>query len=184
VPPHVEETVAAIAELHAEHHRQAGSLQRLVSAATAMVARPRTLAVLTVAIVAWIALNVALGFAGRRPPDPFPFPLLAAAVSTVGLYLAAMILITQRHDDELATRREQLMLELAILSEQKSAKIIALLEEFRRNDPNQSNHRDELAEALAQPADTQAVLDAIREAHGEAATAAAGAARKKTEDGG
>ena len=38
-----------------------------------------------------------------------------------------MILITQRHDDEMATRREQITLELAILSEQKSAKIIALL---------------------------------------------------------
>ncbi len=72
-----------------------------------------------------------------------------------------MILITQRHDDELATHREQLTLELAILSEQKSAKIIALLEEFRRNDPNQDDHRDKAAEALAQPADPQVVLDAI-----------------------
>jgi uncharacterized membrane protein len=86
---------------------------------------------------------------------------MSAAVSTIGLYLAAMILITQRHDDELATRREQLTLELAILSEQKSAKIIALLQEFRRNDPNQGDHRDKMAEALAQPADPQVVLDAI-----------------------
>jgi Protein of unknown function (DUF1003) len=88
---------------------------------------------------------------GRAALDPFPFPLLSAAVSTIGLYLAAMILISQRHDDEMATRREQMTLELAILSEQ-SAKIIALLEEFRRNDPNQGNDRDEVAEALAEPA--------------------------------
>ena len=82
-----------------------------------------------------------------------------------------MILMTQRHDDEMATRREQITLELAILSEQKSSKIIALLEEFRRNDPNQSNQRDKVAEALAEPADAQVVLDAIR-------------AAEKTEDGG
>ena len=87
---------------------------------------------------------------------------MSAAVSTIGLYLAAMILITQRHDDEMATRREQITLELAILSEQKSAKIIALLEELRRNDPNQGNDRDEVAEAMAQPANAQVVLDAIR----------------------
>src|SRR6202044_1955085 len=97
-------------------------------------------------------------------PDPFPFPLLAAVVSTVALYLTAMILIAQRHDDELATRRDQLTLELAILSEQKSAKIIALLEEFRHNDPNQGDHRDEVAEALAEPADAQVVLNAIQAA--------------------
>jgi uncharacterized membrane protein len=75
-----------------------------------------------------------------------------------------MILMTQRHDDEMATRREQITLELAILSEQKSSKIIALLEEFRRNDPNQGDHRDRVAEALAEPADAQLVLDAIRAA--------------------
>ena len=114
-------------------------------------------------IAGWITLNLALPQLGRAALDPFPFPLLSAAVSTIGLYLAAMILISQRHDDEMATRREQMTLELAILSEQ-SAKIFALLEEFRRNDPNQGNYCDEVAEALAQPADPQVVLDAIRAA--------------------
>jgi uncharacterized membrane protein len=71
-----------------------------------------------------------------------------------------MILMTQRHDDEMATRREQITLEL--LSEQKSSKIIALLEEFRHNDPNQGDLRDEVAEALAEPADAQVVLNAIQ----------------------
>jgi uncharacterized membrane protein len=118
----------------------------------------------TVAIAGWIMLNLALPQFGHAALDPFPFPLLSAAVSTIGFYLAAMILISQRHDDEMATRREQMTLELAILSEQKSAKIIALLEEFRRNDPNQGNDRDEVAEALAEPADPRVVLDAIRAA--------------------
>jgi uncharacterized membrane protein len=169
VPPHVEQTVAAIAELHAAHYRQAGVQQKFVSAATAAVARPRTLGLVTIAIVGWLVLNIALMASGRAALDPFPFPLLSTAVSTVALYLAAMILIAQRHDDALATRRDQLTLELAILGEQKSAKIVALLEEFRRNDPNQGNHRDEIAEALAKPADPQAVLEAIKAAHGNAA---------------
>jgi hypothetical protein len=41
-----------------------------------------------------------------------------------------------RDDDEMATRRDQIRLELATLREQKSSEIIALLEEFRRNDPS------------------------------------------------
>jgi uncharacterized membrane protein len=101
---------------------------------------------------------------GRLALDPYPFPLLAAAVSTVALYLAVIILISQRHDDEMAKRREQMTLELAILSEQKSAKIIALLQEARRSDPKQRADRDEVAEALAKPAGAQVVLDAIRAA--------------------
>ena len=179
VPPHVEQTVAAIAELHAAHYRQAGVQQKFVSAATAAVARPRTLGLVTIAIVGWLVLNIALMASGRAALDPFPFPLLSTAVSTVALYLAAMILIAQRHDDALATRRDQLTLELAILGEQKSAKIVALLEEFRRNDPNQGDHRDEIAEALAKPADPQAVLEAIKAAHGNAAAPKADGERDK-----
>jgi uncharacterized membrane protein len=153
VPPHVEETVATIAALHAAHYREARALQKAVSRATRGVAQPAMLILTTLAIAGWVTLNLALPEFGRPALDPFPFPLLSAAVSTLALYLAAMILITQRHDDEMATRREQITLELAILSERKSSKIIALLEEFRRNDPNQGNYRDKMAEALAQPAD-------------------------------
>jgi uncharacterized membrane protein len=170
VPPHVEESVAALAELHAAHYREAPAVQRFVTAATVMIARPRTLAVLAVAAAAWLALNIGLEASGRAAPDPYPFSLLSTVVSTVALFMTTMVLIAQRHDDELATRREQLTLELAILAEQKSAKIIALLEEFRRNDPNQGNHRDRVAEALAEPADPQVVLDAIRAAHEAPAT--------------
>jgi uncharacterized membrane protein len=164
VPHHVEEAVATIAALHAAHYREARALQKAVSKATSGIAQPATLILTTAAIASWVTLNLALPEFGRAALDPLPFPLLAAVVSTIALYLAAMILMTQRHDDEMATRREQITLELAILSEQKSSKIIALLEEFRRNDPNQGNQRDKVAEALAEPADPQVVLDAIRAA--------------------
>jgi uncharacterized membrane protein len=164
VPHHLEDTVATIAALQPAHNREAHALQKAVSRATGGIGRPVTLILITVAITGWVLFNLAGPRFGHAALDPFPFPLLSAVVSTVGLYLAAMILITQRHDDEMATRREQITLELAILSEQKSAKIIALLEEFRRNDPNRGNYRDEVAEALAKPADAQVALDALRAA--------------------
>ncbi|MBV9288579.1 MAG: DUF1003 domain-containing protein [Hyphomicrobiales bacterium] len=165
VPPHVEETVAAIAELHAAHYRKAAAAQRFVTFATATFARPGTLGVLAIAIAAWLALNIWLEAHGGPAPDPFPFPLLSLMVSSLALFVATMVLIAQRHDDELATRREQLTLELAILAERKTAKIIALLDEIRLNDPHQSDERDHVAEALAEPADPQVVLEAIRAAH-------------------
>lgn len=164
MPHHVEDAAATIAAIHPAHHREARALQKAVSRATSGIAQPGTLILITLAIGIWLTLNLALPEFGRAAIDPFPFPSLATIVSAIALYLAAMILMTQRHDDEMATRREQITLELAILSEQKSSKIIALLEEFRRNDPNQGNHRDEVAEALAEPADAQVVLNAIQAA--------------------
>ena len=143
VPHHVEDAVATIAALHAAHHREARALQRAVSRATSGIAQPGTLILITLAIALCVTINLTLPEFGHAELDPFPFPLLGTIVSTIALYLAAMILMTQRHDDEMATRREQITLELAILSEQKSSKIIELSEEFRRNDPNQGDHRDE-----------------------------------------
>jgi uncharacterized membrane protein len=78
-----------------------------VSRATGGIAQPFTLILITAAIAGWVTLNHVLPEFGRAALDAFPFQLLATAVSTAALYLAAMILITQRHDDEMATRREQ-----------------------------------------------------------------------------
>ena len=80
-----------------------------------------------------------------------------------------MILTAQRRDDELAELREQLTLELALLSEQKTAKMIELLEEFRRDTPLVENRKDDQADAMAQPADPQSVVEALRQTAAETA---------------
>ena len=166
LPDHIKATVAAISDLHAEHYRKAGRLQRMVSLTTAVLAKPRTLGVLTVAIAGWVALNLLLLVSGRHMLDEPPFPYLADAASIVALYLTTIILITQRHDDHLATRRDQLTLELAILSEQKSAKIIGMLEEMRRRESGQAHPQDGHAEVLSQSAHPREVLNALQAAHG------------------
>ena len=108
---------------------------------------------------------VALGY---RALDPPPFAWLAAS-SMASLYLVILILTTQRGDDRLTQRLELLNLELTILSEQKIAKVVALLEELRHDSPHLRNRVDELAEVMARPADPQWVIDAINETHSESA---------------
>ena len=164
LPAHIEETVRAIAELQAQHHRRATPVQRIVDRSVRTLSQPRVIGVLTVIIVGCMALNFALSAYGRAF-DLFPFPLLQDAGSALALYLTILILITQRREDELTQHREQLTLELAILGEQKNAKIIQLLEEMRRDDPMIRNRVDLEAEALSVPADPQAVLDAIMDTH-------------------
>jgi len=60
---------------------------------------------------------------------------LELAVSITTFCITALILTTQRRDDQLAEHRDQMTLEFAILSEQKPAKIIQLLEDSRRDIP-------------------------------------------------
>ena len=171
LPAHIEDTIQAIAKLHADHRQEAGTLQRFIERLTAWIGRPRFIAALTVVIMLWVAGNVAMTLSGRPPWDDPPFAWLQGALGLLALYVTILILTTQRREDQLAGYREQLTLELAILGEQKSAKIIALLEEMRRDNPLLRNRVDEEAAAMAVAADPQAVLDAIKESEDSPLTA-------------
>lgn len=162
LPPHIEETVRAIATLDAQHQRRAGPVQRVVERSVGFIGRPRFVAMLAIVTGSWIALNAALTLHGHAF-DPFPYPTLMDVAQALGLFITVLILIQQRHENDLTQLREQLTLELAILCEQKNAKIIRLLEEMRRDSPHLRNRIDDEAEALSVPADPQAVLEAIME---------------------
>ena len=163
LPAHIQDTVEAIAKLHAEHQQAAGRLQHLVERLTGWIGRPQFIALLTGAMLLWVGSNLLATWAGHVPWDEAPFFWMQGVVGLLALYVTVLILTTQRREDQLAGYREQLTLELAIVSEQKSAKIIALLEEMRRDNPNLRNRVDAEAVAMAVPADPQAVLDAIKE---------------------
>jgi len=167
LPAHIDDTVREIAKLHAAHHARATPLQRIVDRLTARAGRPAFLVLLTGVVVAWVALNVGLMAVGLKPFDEPPFAWLQGLIALAALYMTALILTTQRHEDEIANHREQLTLELSILSEQKSAKIIALLEELRRDNPMIHDRHDAAAVALSTPADPQAVLEALQETQQE-----------------
>ena len=128
LPAHIEETIRSIARLRAEHHQSTTPLQRAVDRITALLGRPRFIGMLIVIAAAWISLNLLVTAFGYRPIDPPPFSGLGGAVSLISLYMVVLILATQRREYQLAQLREQLTLELAILSEQKTAKVIQLLE--------------------------------------------------------
>src|ERR1700732_1321592 len=122
LPAHIEETIRSIARLHAEHHQNATPLQRAVDHVTSLLGRPPFIGVPSAIAAAWISLNLFVAALGYRPIDPPPFSGLGSAVSLVSLYIVVVILATQRREYKLAQLREQLTLELAILSDRCSTR--------------------------------------------------------------
>ena len=163
VSVHIDETISSIAKLRAEHHENATPLQRTVGRMVKFLGRPQFIGAISIVIVGWIGLNLLSAALGHRMIDAPPFAWLGGAVSLTSLYMVVLILVSQEREDQLAQHREMLILELAILSEQKIAKVIQLLEESRRDNPNIRNRRDVEAETMGQAVDTQSVLDAITE---------------------
>lgn len=75
--------------------------------------------------------------------------------------VALLILSTQQHGEELAQRRAEQTLQMAILAERKVAKVIELLEEQRAENPLLGSRRDNEAEQMAQAADPLEALERI-----------------------
>lgn len=163
LPPHIEQTVLAIAKLHTAHDERATPMQRLVDRLTAFVARPAFIGVTALVVIVWITANLALRRSEGWSLDNPPFPWLQGAAELVAIVITTLILTSQRRKDELSELREQLILELATMTEQKVAKLIALIEELRRDSPQLANRVDTEAEEMSAPADPEIVIEAIKE---------------------
>ncbi len=155
--------VETLASVRARAERGVNRHQRTVERVTGFLARPMTIYAVLVAITIWVTLNVAMSMSGRVPPDPAPFFWMQGVVGLGALLSAIMVLTTQmrlmRHSEE----RAHLDLQVNLSAEQKTAKLIALVEELRRDLPNVRNRRDSVAEAMSEAVDPHAVMSALKE---------------------
>jgi len=163
-PTSLDETMRDIESLHADHYANATRHQRVVAVFTSQLNRPLFIAALSILVLCWMGLNGAAYVSGERALDPPPFAGLACVVSLTSLFLVILLLTTQRRDESLSRRRELLALELAILTDQKTTKLVGLIEELRRDSPSVHDRVDAQANAMARTADTRPVIEAIREA--------------------
>lgn len=150
------------AQISAAHKQETTTQQKFVDRFSAFALQPAFVMLLACALLAWIAANLAAVHLGHKAVDPPPFIWLQGSVTMGTLLVASLILTTQRREDELTSHRSQLILELIISNDQKSSKIIELLEEARRDNPAIADRVDDQAEAMSEPADTLAVLNAIK----------------------
>lgn len=155
---HLNDTIEALAEFHQAHYRSATGLQRAVDRLTALLGTPYALIAMTAATIAWSVLIFGLARPGAHAQA---FSWLSLCATCASLLIVVLILSTQRREHLLAERRGQLILELAILSDRKSAKIIALLEEMRRDAPNIHDRHDAESAHMAAPTDLVEVAAAL-----------------------
>jgi uncharacterized membrane protein len=169
LPEHMVRNVQAIAGMHLEAERTVGAHQRAIEVGTARLGRPASLYVILAVVFSWVLVNAIGPRIGIRAPDPPPFSWLQGAIGLAGLLTATMVLITQNRQAKLIERRMHLDLQVNLITEQKTAKLIELIEELRRDLPNVRNRRDAEAEAMQHAAEPHKVVAAIEEQTLEAA---------------
>ena len=101
-------------------------------------------------------------------PQILPFGLPLFDVQEMGIDISALlittgVLVQQTRQDKLAEQRSHLILQINLLTEQKIAKLIKLMEELREDLPDIRDRSDLEAQIMQQATDPQVVLDILQE---------------------
>lgn len=144
----VDSAIESIAELERKALAGASLQQRAIERFTRAVGRPRTIAYVLLVVAAWIAANGILVATGRPAFDVPPFPWLIGVLQLAALLMTVVILTTENRLSEVEEARSRLHLQISILAERKTAKIVQLLEELRYDMPSVPNRDDPEAQEM------------------------------------
>lgn len=163
LPDPIGQNIEAVIALHAKAEKDVPRHQRIVEAVSVFFGRPAFLYSIILIITLWILVNLLPEKYGFPHFDPPPFEWLEHLLGLGSLLIATGVLIKQNRQEKLAEQRSQLSLQLSLLSEQKVAKLISLVEELRKDLPNVKDRYDPEAEVMKQAIDPQAVVEALEE---------------------
>ena len=159
----ISQNIEAILEFYAREEQKISRSQRILERFSGLIGRPIFLGFILLFVALWIFANAVLRQSGRVEFDPAPFFWLQGIVGLGALLTATVVLIKQNRLARLAEQRAHLDLKVTLLTEQKAAKLIDLLEELRRDLPNVRNRHDPEAAALQKSMNPDLVLAALDE---------------------
>jgi uncharacterized membrane protein len=118
--------IDAILRLEREAAQRLGPAERISTAIIRRIGQLRFVVLHLLVAAVWIVVNLG-AVPGIRPFDPFPFGIFTLIVSAEGVFLALFILIAQNAMDRQADRRAHLTLQISLLSEGETTKILQIL---------------------------------------------------------
>lgn len=155
--------IGALLEYYAHEESKIGHPRRLVETVGKFIGQPAFPILILIFVLLWTTANLALRHLGRAAFDPPPFFWLQGLLCLGGLLTGTIVLTKQNRMASLAEQRAHLALRITLLTEQKAAKLIDLIEELRRDLPNVHNRDDVEASALGQPMQPESVRAALDE---------------------
>jgi uncharacterized membrane protein len=182
LPDHINQNIEAVKALHARADENLSRYQRPIETVSTLLGRPTFFYGSILFVAVWVLSNVLSPLFGVAPFDPAPYHWLQGIVGLGAWLTATVVLITQTRQGKLAEQRAHLDLQVNLLAEQKTAKLIALIEELRRDLPNVKDRHDPQAVAMEQATDPHAVLGALEETLQEPGQEATGPGTRDTSE--
>jgi uncharacterized membrane protein len=158
---HAEEAIDAVADLEHEAQEAMSRHHRWIESVTSRIGQPATVYIAVAFVALWIAANLIELRVHGSTFDPPPFSWLQGMVTLSALLVALLILTTANRVAQIDTARDKLDLQINLLNERRTAKLIRMVDEFRRDSPELPTHNDPEVRQLAEPTNTQEVTRAI-----------------------
>lgn len=157
------QNIESILAFYTREEKKISGSQRIVESISGVAGRPIFLGFVLLFIALWILYNISALLFGWVEFDPGPFLWLQGIIGLGALLTTTVVLIKQNRLAKLEELRAHLDLQVNLLTEQKTTKLIQLVEELRRDLPMVKNRHDPEAEALKQPTNPHQVLAALDE---------------------
>jgi uncharacterized membrane protein len=154
--------IQTIIELETEQGKNIPTHQRILEQVAAACGQPRFLYGQIFLFSAWWICSELVSRDILHWNLPI-FTLHEEGIDVASLLISTGVLIYQTRQEKLAEERSHLTLQLNLLTEQKIAKLIALVEELRTDLPNVRNRQDIEAEEMQKMTDPQALLTVLKE---------------------
>lgn len=135
--------------------------QRTLENISDSLGQPYFLGAIAGFVALWVLAVVWMDNLGFATFDPPPFIFLQGVIGLGAFMTMIVVLIRQNRMAKLEERRAHLELQVNLLTEQKTTKLINLIEELRRDLPMIKNRHDPVAMAFQQPTNPESVLAAL-----------------------
>lgn len=180
-PDLLNQNIEAVLEFYEREEQKISRSQRALENISRFLGQPVFLAIILLFVALWTGANAELRALGMAQFDPPPFSWLQGILGLGALLTATVVLTRQNRLGKLSEQRAHLDLKVTLLTEQKAAKIIDMLEELRRDLPMVKDRHDPEAAALQQSLNPDQVLAALDEHSGHGVRAEPAA---EAQDGG
>jgi uncharacterized membrane protein len=158
-----QQNIETIARLEHEEIEKRSRGERLSDVFTRFMGSMTFVVLHLIWLAIWFAWNLGAWVAfGLKPFDPFPFGILTLIVSTEGVILAIFVLISQNRMSRLANQRAHLNLQISLLAEQETTKILQRLKTIADHLDIHGTEEDKEIERLSQSTHLEVLAEELK----------------------
>jgi uncharacterized membrane protein len=160
LPSFISENIDAIIGAEQAANRRQSRSEAIYEFIGGSIGTLKFVALQVIGVILWVAINAGL-IASIRPFDHFPFPILSQIVALEAVLMTAFVLMKQNRMSKLADRRAHLNLQISLLTERETTKIIGMLLEIGKRFDIQHKVLDEESSQLSRLLTIEALIEAL-----------------------